>query len=115
MNNIVGVASQIRTNTGAKLLRKISLDRMKRKLNEFFVDWNNDNNNSNSVFGDADGIRKVMRYSNCLHLNDARTIEFCNSFKQADDVFDEKRQIWIDRFIDTEKDDLFIPRDDNNG
>lgn len=112
MNNFVGVASQIRTNTGAKLLRKISLDRIQNSLMELFEDRTKQKTN---LFADEDGIRKVLRYSNCLHLNDARTIEFGNSFKQANDVFDEKRQIWIDRFIDTEKDDLFIPRDDSNG
>ena len=112
MNDVVGVASQIRTNTGAKLLRDISLDRMQNSLLDLFMDRNKQD--KVNLLADEDGIRKVMRYSNCLHLNDARTIEFCNSFKQADDVFDEKRQIWIDRFIDTEKDDLFIPRDDSN-
>ena len=30
-------------------------------------------------------------------------------------LFDEKRQIWIDRFVDTINDDMFIPRDDANG
>ena len=113
MNNIVGVASQIRTNTGAKLLRKISLKRMNNRLMDLFMDRTKQD--SVNRFADEDGIRKVMQYNHCLHLNDARTIEFGNSCKQADDVFDEKRQIWISRFIDTEKDDLFIPRDDGNG
>ena len=112
MNDIVGVASQIRTNTGAKLLRKISLDRMENSLMDLFVDRTKQDtvNRLNS----EDGIRKVLKYSHCQRLNDARRIEFGNSFKQADDVFDEKRQIWIDKYIDPIKDDLFIPRDDSN-
>ena len=113
MNNVIGLSDNIRTNCAERLTRKISLDRIQNSLIDLFMDRTKQDTHDN--FADEDELRKVMQYSNCLHLNDARTIEFGNSFKQADDVFDEKRQIWIDRFIDTEKDDLFIPRDDNNG
>ena len=112
MNNIIGLSESIRTIASDKLLKNISLDRMQNSLMDLFIDRNK--HETVNRFINEDGIRKVMKDSNCLHLNDARTIEFGNSFKQVDDVFDETRQIWIDRFIDPIKDDLFIPRDDSN-
>ena len=116
MNTVVNLAENIRTNTSDNLLRNISLARMKRKLVNLFVDWNaKDVDDSDNIFGADDGIIKTMKYNNCLSLNDENTIEFHQSFKQDNDVFDEKRQIWIDRFVDTINDDMFIPRDDANG
>ena len=112
MNSGVGVASQIRTHTGAKLLRSVSLKRMENSLMDLFIDRNNDDTVNRLI--NEDGIRKVLRYSHCKRLNDKRRIEFNNSCKQANDVFDETRQIWISPNVDPMKDDLFIPRDDVN-
>lgn len=113
MNNVVNLAENIRTNTSDNLLRNISLARMKRKLIELFVDWNaKDIDDSDDIFGANDEIKKTMQYNSCLSLNDENTIKFNQSHKQKDDVFDEKRQIWIDSYIDAINDDLFIPRDD---
>ena len=81
-------------------------------MNELFVDWNRTDSDSNSVFGDADGVLEYSRYYNCQSLNDERTIKFNQGWKQEDDVFDEKLQIWISKFIDTEKDNMFVPRVD---
>lgn len=111
MNNVIGLSSSIRTNTGARLLRNISLARMHNSLMDLFVDRTAVDTSLRRLVSE-DGIRKVVKYNKCESLNDERTIKFNQSFKQADDVFDEKRQIWINKYIDTEKDDLFIPRDD---
>ena len=111
MNNLLVLSESIRSMASDKLLRNISLKRMQRKLNELF-DNGTEKKGDVSLFGDDDAVKESLRYMHCHSLNDERTIEFNQNWKQADDVFDEKRQIWIDRFIDTEKDDLFIPRDD---
>lgn len=107
------LASNIRTNTAERLLRTISLKSMHDCLNGLFVDKNASDTPVN-LFDDEDGVKKTLRYIHCKHLNDKRTIAFNQRWKQANDVFDEKRQIWIDGFIDTEKDDLFIPRVDSH-
>lgn len=105
------VSSTIRTNCAERLLRKISLKTMQRKLNELFVDWQEQENKTN-LLEDNDGLRKVMKYNRCESLNDERTIEFHQSWKQDSYVFDETRQIWIDENVDPINDDMFIPRDD---
>lgn len=107
----IELSESIRTIASDKLQRNISLKRMQRKLNELFVDWKTKENQRN-LFESDDGIRKVMKYNKCNSLNDERTIKFHQSWKQESDVFDETRQIWIDRNIDPIEDDLFIPRDD---
>ena len=112
MNNVVGVASQIRTNTGAKLLREISLKTMKRKLIDLFKDRTSDK--PVNLFND-DKIRKVMQYKRCKSLNDKRKIEFHQSCIQDSDVFDESKQIWIPNSVNPINDDLFIPRNDYSG
>ena len=109
MNYFVDAASEIRTNTGAKLLRKISLRSMHNSLIDLFQDRTSMDNVN--LF-DEDGIRKVLRYSKCQDLNDASTIEFNQSSKQDDYVFDESKQIWIPSRVNPITDDLFIPRDD---
>ena len=85
----------IRTNCAERLLRTISLKKMQRKLNELFVDWQVQSNIESD-----DGIQKTIKYNKCESLNDERTIKFNQRFKQATDVFDETRQIWIDKYID---------------
>lgn len=113
MVSVIGLSESIRTNSSANLTRNISLKKMHRKLNEVFVDWNaKDISDSDSPFGDGDAVLELSRYYHCQCLNDERTIKFHQGFKQDSYVFDETRQIWIDECIDTEKDDLFIPRDD---
>lgn len=111
MVSITGLSKSIRTIASDKLLRTLSLTKMQRSLNELFVDWNT-KDNPRTLFEDNDGVMKVMQYNHCQTLNDERTIAFHQSWKQADDVFDEKRQIWISAHIDAEKDDMFIPRSD---
>ena len=111
--NCVELSSSIRTNTGAKLLKNISLDKMHNSLIGLFIDKTK-NETPNNLFDNGE-VKKILSYSHCKHLNDKRTIEFKNSLRQDDDVFDETRQIWISRHIDPEKHDLFIPRDDANG
>lgn len=114
MNNVVGVASQIRTNTGAKLLRKISLDIMENSLIGLFIDRTNDDTSLRNCFND-DKMMEILKCGDCLSLNDERTIKFHQNWKQDSYVFDESRQIWYDSNINPITDDLFIPRDDNNG
>lgn len=111
MVNSVNVASQIRTNTGARLLRKISLAKMHNSLFDLFVDRTAIATSFKSPFN-KDKIIKNLKYRHCLCLNDKRTIEYHKSCKQDFYVFDESRQIWYDSKINPIKDDLFIPRDD---
>lgn len=111
MNNVIGLAESIRTSTSDKLHNNISLSRMHNSLVDLFLDRTAINKSVN-LFDNSDGVKKTLRYIHCKDLNDERTIKFHQSWKQKDDVFDEKRQIWISRFIDTINDDLFIPRDD---
>ena len=111
MNPGVDVASEIRTNIGENLVRKISLAKMHYHLMDLFQDRTKVDTHVN-LLEDDDGIKKTLRYMHCQSLNDERTIEFHQSFKQESDVFDEKRQIWIDKYIDPINDDMFIPRDD---
>lgn len=109
----LSLSLSIRTIASDKLQRNISLKRMQRKLNELFLDWYaKDIGDSDNVFGDGKDVLESSRYYHCQCLNDERTIEFNQSWKQESDVFDEKRQIWISNFIDPINDDLFIPRDD---
>ena len=115
MNNATLFLSEsIRTIASDKLFGNISLARMQGKLIGLFVDWNaNDVNDSDSVFGDyTDGMKRIMQFSKCESLNDERTIEFHQGWKQESDVFDESRQIWIPYGVDPINDDMFIPRDD---
>lgn len=105
------ISSSIRTNSSDKLSRKISFVKMHNSLIDLFIDRTAIDTSLN-LFGDKEAILETMRYNNCKHLNDDRTIEFNQSWKQEDDVFDEDRQIWIDRYIDVERDDMFVPRDD---
>lgn len=107
----LSLSSSIRTIASAKLLRTISLSRMHNSLLDLFVDKNAIDESVN-LFADEDGVMQTLRYMHCLSLNDEKTIAFNQSWKQQDYVFDEKRQIWIDSYIDTINDDLFIPRDD---
>lgn len=108
--NKLGMASTIRTSCAEMLARKRSIKRMQNSLIELFVDRTKDDKPVNLF--DNGKIRQILRYSHCKSLNDKKIIEFHQSFKQEDDVFDEDRQIWISSHIDPIKDDLFIPRDD---
>lgn len=112
MNNApLSLSSSIRTISSDKLLRTISIPRMQRKLIELFVDRTK---KENPLFSDDDKeqLDKVLKFNHCLSLNDERTIAFNQGWKQEDDVFDEKRQIWISGHINPIEDDVFIPRDD---
>lgn len=111
MNNVVDLSENIRTNTGARLLRKISMVRMHNSLIELFVDRTAIDTSLSGHFN-KDKIRKNLKYGYCLSLNDKKTIKFHNSCKQDFYVFDESRQIWYDSKIDPITDDLFISRDD---
>lgn len=108
--NKLGMASTIRTSCAEMLARKRSIKRMQNSLIELFVDRTKDDKPVNLF--DNNKIKQTLRYSHCKSLNDKRTIDFNQSFKQEDDVFDEDRQIWISSYMDPVKDDLFIPRDD---
>jgi len=108
---MIALASEIRTSVGDKLSRNVSLVKMHNSLSELFIDRTAIDTSLRRFFSE-DGMKKSMQQSNCKSLNDERTIKFHQSIKQQDDVFDEKRQIWIDKFIDPIKDDLFIPRSD---
>lgn len=108
---MIALASEIRTNVGDKLSRNVSLVNMHNSLSELFVDRTSIDTSLRRYFDDG-AMKKSMQFSHCQSLNDERTIKFHQSCKQEDDVFDETRQIWIDKFIDPIKDDLFIPRDD---
>ena len=113
MNNApLSLSSSIRTISSAKLLRTISIPRMQRKLNELFED-ETEKENKASLFGDDDAVNQSLKFMHCNSLNDERTIKFHQGWKQKDDVFDEKRQIWISKYIDPINDDMFIPRDDS--
>ena len=106
----LSISSSIRTNSSDVLLRNVSIKRMHNSLIDLFVDRTN--LDTISGIGDEDSIKQMMQFNKCNSMNDERTIKFHQSWKQASDVFDEKLQIWIDKSIDTEKDNLFIPRDD---
>ena len=105
------LSSSIRTISSDKLQRTISIPRMQRKLIELFEDGT-EKDNKVSLFGDDSAFKESLRYMHCQSLNDERTIKFHQGWKQEDDVFDEKRQIWISKYIDPINDDMFIPRDD---
>lgn len=105
------LSSSIRTIASDKLQRTISIPKMQRKLNELFDDRTGKDSNI-SLFGSDDDVKESLRYMHCQDLNDERTIAFNQGWKQSDDVFDEKRQIWISGTIDPINDDMFIPRDD---
>ena len=106
------LSESIRTNSSDKLTRNFSLNKIYNSLIDLFIDRTAINTSYNLFETNKDEIEKSMRYNHCNRINDARRIEFGNNFKQESDVFDEKRQIWIDKHIDVERDDLFIPRDD---
>ena len=108
---MIALASEIRTRTGERLLRKISLVKMHYSLIDLFVDRTDIDTSLRRLF-DKDGIDKAMQFSNCQYLNDERTINFHQGLKQDGDVFLESKQIWIPSSVDPIKDDLFIPRDD---
>ena len=111
MDSAIGLAESIRTISSDKLQRTISISRMKRKLIELFVDRTK---TESPLFSndDKEEIKQVLKFNNCLSLNDERTIAFNQGWKQEDDVFDESRQIWISGHINPIEDDVFIPRDD---
>ena len=111
MNNLLVLSESIRTMASDKLLKNVSLNRIHNCLIDLFLD-RTVNDTPINLLDNEDGVKKTLRFIHCQNLNDEKVIKFNQNWKQADDVFDEKRQIWIDRFIDTEKDDLFIPRDD---
>lgn len=95
MNKAPLLSTAIRTNCAERLLRTISIPRMHNSLSELFVD---SIKNETSLFeSKKEHFMMVMKYNNCLHLNDERTFEFNQRFKQSYDVYD---------------DNLFIPRDD---
>ena len=112
MDSVIGISENVRTISAAKLQRKISLIRMHNSLIDLFCD-RTAIDTSLSRFNDED-VFETLRYNHCQALNDERTIKFNQGWKQPNDVFDEKRQIWIGETIDPIKDDLFIPRDDAN-
>ena len=120
----VKLASKLRTNTGERLTRNISLARIHNSLSELFVDRTNIDSSSlgrfvdmefeNRIYlspGDAVDENKItiLNYNHCLHLNDEKTIKH-----NSKDVFDESRQIWIPHEVDVVKDNMFIPRSDTN-
>ncbi|MBR2651744.1 hypothetical protein IKD48_03055 [bacterium] len=107
----LSLSSSIRTNSSDKLLRTISLPGMYTELIDLFVDRTAKDTSING-FANDEKINEFLKYSHCLSLNDERTIKFNQGWKQEDDVFDEKLQIWISKFIDTEKDNMFVPRVD---
>jgi len=110
MNKASLLASSIRTNCAERLLGTISIPRMHNRLMDLFVDRTAI---ETSLFESSkERILKNLSYSHCLSLNDERKIKFHQSWKQESYVFDEKRQIWIDKSIDPINDDMFIPRDD---
>ena len=111
MNNMLVLSENIRTSTSSKLLRNISLESMHNSLVGLFVDRSKIDTTLARYFNE-DAIKETLRYSNCLSLNDERTIAFHQNCRQSNYVFDEKRQIWVDGGVDTEKDDLFIPSGD---
>ena len=110
MDSVIDISENVRTISAGKLQRTISLNRMQNSLNDLFVDRTAINQNRNLL--ESDKMLENLRFMHCQSLNDERTIKFHQGWKQADDVFDEDRQIWISPHIDVEKDDLFIPRDD---
>lgn len=105
------LSQNIRTNTDDKLVRKVSLVKMHNSLISLFVDNTSADTKIRNLL-DEDCMKMLLRYSDCLSLNDEKTIAFHQRCRQDDYVFDEDRQIWIDGTVDTEKNDLFIPRDD---
>lgn len=108
MNKAPLLATAIRTNCAERLLRTISIQRMHYSLMDLFVDRTAI---ETSLFErNKESILKNLSYSHCLSLNDERTIKFNQSWKQQDDVFDEKRQIWISNTVNPIEDDLFIQR-----
>lgn len=108
---MIALASEIRTRTGERLSRKISLVKMHYSLIDLFVD-RTEVDTSFRRFMNEDNFKRTMQFSNCQYLNDERTINFHQGLKQDDDVFLESKQIWIPSSVDPIKDDLFIPRDD---
>jgi len=112
MNSVVSVASNIRTIASDKLLKNVSLKRMHISLIDLFVDRTAIDSEINLIGNDK--MLENLRYMHCQSLNDERTIAFHQGWKQADDVFDEQRQIWIPNTVDVEKDNMFIPRADAN-
>ena len=102
----------IRTISAGKLQRDVSLSRMHHSLIDLFVDRTAINSEINLIGNDR--MLENLRFMHCQSLNDERTIAFHQGWKQADDVFDEQRQIWIPNSVDVEKDNMFVPRDDAN-
>ena len=110
MNSNVSLSENIRTNCADKLLRNVSLEKMHNSLIDLFVDRTSADTTLRNLMND-ESMKKLLRYGNCLCLNDERTIKFHESTKLNCDVFDESRQIWIPDYVKLD-DDLFIPRDD---
>lgn len=104
------LSSQIRSDSGNVLLRKVSLVRIHNSLIDLFIDRTAIGNSSD---GFEDGVFEVLKCMHCKQLNDERTISFNQGWKQSSYVFNEKLGIWIDENIDVEKDNLFIPRSDS--
>ena len=103
---MISVASQIRIKVK---------DRLANTLDTNLLDLFIDRTSIDTSFGRFMGKNKDnQRYDHCLCLNNEKTIKFHQSFKQDNDVFDEKRQIWVSATVDLVKDNLFIPRDDEN-
>lgn len=108
---LILASSSIRTISSDKLQRTFSIPGMQRNLIGLFDDGT-EKDNVNLFESEKEHFKKSLRFMNCQSLNDERTIEFHQRWKQESDVFDESRQIWIDKYIDPIKDDMFIPRDD---
>lgn len=104
------LSSTIRTSASDTLLNTISLKEMQDKLFDLFIDRENKKTVVNLL--ETNAMKESLRYIHCRQLNDELTIDYNQKWKQSNDIFDEKRQIWIDKYIDAEKDDMFIPRDD---
>ena len=90
-------------------------DKLANTSNTNLLDLFVDRTSIDTSFRRFMGVNKDNpRYDNCLCLNDEKTIKFHQSLKQDNDVYDEKRQIWVGGTVDLVEDDLFIPRDDVN-
>ena len=109
---MIALASKVRTKTGERLKRNISMLKMRNSLFDLFVDRTSIDT-SLARFFDDETLEQSMKFHHCQCLNDERTIKFHQGLKQDDDVFLESKQIWIPRTVDPINDDLFIPREDD--
>lgn len=109
---MIDLTTRIRTRASERLSTRTSISPVKlhRNIMKLFIDRTSIETSFRRLMGKN---KDTPRYKHCLCLNDEKTIEFNQRLRQDNDVFDEKRQIWISDYVNVIEDDLFIPREDS--